>query len=201
MAQAGGMDVVRRLGDAAWGTLLTFGILSLAAGILVLVWPRETLLFLAILFGAQLVLAGIFRFIQALSTPDEKGWTRALIAVLSVLSLIVGIYLLRHPMFTVLLMAVLLGLFWIIHGVIELFNAAGNEELPSRGLTVVSGALGIVAGALVLFLPMTSLLVLALVLGIWLIVFGIISIVEAMALRRAVGGAAAQAARPSPTAG
>lgn len=202
MAQAGGIDVMRRLRQATWGTLLAFAIISVVVGVLVLVWPGETLLFLAILFGVQLVVGGVFRFFQALSAPDESGWTRALLAVLSVLSLLLGIYLLRHPMITLLLVGVLLGLFWIIHGVIELFTAIGNRELPSRALTAVTGVLGIIAGALVLFLPVVSLLVLAVVLGIWLIVFGIIGIVEAITLRRAVsGGAAAQAPRPSPTAG
>jgi uncharacterized membrane protein HdeD (DUF308 family) len=181
------------------GPLLVFGVVSLIAGILALVWPHETLLFLAILFGAQLVVGGIFWFIRALSTPDQSAWARAMLAVLSVLSFVAGIYLLRHPVFTVLILAVLLGLYWIAHGVVELFAAIGRRDLPARGLTVVNGVLGIVAGGILLFLPNTSLLVLALVLGIWLIVFGIIAIATAAQIR--AGPRSAPASRPSPSAG
>jgi uncharacterized membrane protein HdeD (DUF308 family) len=55
--------------------------------------------------------------------------------------------------------------------------------MRSRGWAIASGILGILAGIVVLVYPAPSLLVLALVLGIWLLVFGIMEIVAAFRIR------------------
>ena len=68
----------------------------------------------------------------------------------------------------------MLGIFWIAHGVIELFLAICDSVLPARGWVALSGILSIVAGALVLAFPGMTLLVLTLILGIWLAVYGLI---------------------------
>lgn len=62
-------------------------------------------------------------------------------AFLALLSLVVGLYLLRHPVYTVLIVALVLGIHWIIQGVLQLFAAVGHAEMPSRGWRVASGLL------------------------------------------------------------
>jgi uncharacterized membrane protein HdeD (DUF308 family) len=92
----------QRGGDAAdvlagvgrhWGWVLAFGIITLLAGLLTLAWPGRTIVVVAVLFGAQLVVAGIFRFVAALASDDESGATRVLLALLGVLSFIIGLVL------------------------------------------------------------------------------------------------------------
>src|SRR5947209_8430097 len=102
-------DVLGRVG-ATWGWLLAFGIISILAGLIAIFLPGATLLAIAILFGVQLVLAGIFRFVGAFAVPRESGWLRALTALLAVLSLIVGIYLIGHPVLSLLVLAIVLGI-------------------------------------------------------------------------------------------
>jgi hypothetical protein len=63
-------------------------------------WLREDLRFLAIRFGAQLVMAAIFSFIQQATTADEGSWAPALLVVLSVPSFIPDIQPLAHPLHT-----------------------------------------------------------------------------------------------------
>ena len=48
-------DMLGRLGRH-WGWLFAYGLLTLIAGLAVLVWPSETLLVLAVLFGIQLIM-------------------------------------------------------------------------------------------------------------------------------------------------
>jgi uncharacterized membrane protein HdeD (DUF308 family) len=54
------------------GWMLAFGILTIAAGIRALVWPGITLLAAAIVFGVQLIGAGIYRLIAAFAAPQER---------------------------------------------------------------------------------------------------------------------------------
>jgi uncharacterized membrane protein HdeD (DUF308 family) len=124
-------DVLARIGRQ-WGWVLAFGIVTLVVGVLVLIWPDRTVVALAVLFGIQLVLAGIFRFVMALAADDESGTTRVLLALLGVLSFIVGLYALRHILVSIVALALLLGIFWIVNGAIELFTALWHRAMPSR---------------------------------------------------------------------
>ena len=183
----------------AWGWFLAFGVISVVAGLAAIFWPGSALLAVAIVFGAYLVVGGIFRLVGAFAVPGESGWVRALMALLGLLSLVVGLYLLRHPVYTILIVALLLGLYWMIHGVIELFVAIGHSEMPRRSWTIATGILSVVAGAIVFFYPDISLLALTIVLGVWLIVYGVILIVSALGLRSAAQQLQRGPGRISPT--
>ena len=170
----------------SWGWLLAMGILSAVIGLLVIFFPHATLLAIAILFGIQLIALGVFRFVAAFTAPDKSAWLRALTAVIALLAFIVGIYLLRRPVLSLLVVAVLLGIFWVVHGVIDLFLAIGDSSLSARGVVALAGILSIVAGALVLAFPGISLFLLTLVLGAWLIVYGAILAVRAFRVHSAM---------------
>jgi uncharacterized membrane protein HdeD (DUF308 family) len=146
-----------------------------------------------VLFGIQLVVAGIFRFVAALASDDESGATRVLLALLGVLSLIVGLYALRHVLLTIAALALLLGIFWIVNGAVEVFAALSHRGMQGRGWTIFMGLLSVVAGVAVLVYPAISLVTLAVVLGFWLLVYGIMEIMVAFWLR-SLGHAAARIA-------
>jgi uncharacterized membrane protein HdeD (DUF308 family) len=179
-------DVVARVGRH-WGWVLAFGIITLAVGVAALVWPGRTLVVVAVLFGIQLIVTGIFRFAAAFATDDVTGGTRVLLAVLGVLSLIIGLYAVRHILITLLALALLLGIFWVVSGAVELFTALSHRGMQSRGWTATMGILSILAGIVVLVYPSITLLVLAVVLGVWLLVFGAMQIFLAFQVRKLAG--------------
>jgi uncharacterized membrane protein HdeD (DUF308 family) len=175
-------DLLAQLGRH-WGWLLGYGVLTLLAGIAVLAWPGETLLVLAVLVGIQLIIFGMFRFVAALATDDLTGGTRVLLALLGVLSVIIGLWAIRHALLTLLALTVFLGIFWVVNGVIEIFSALSHREMRNRGWSAAMGVLSAIAGIIVLAYPGWTLLGLATILGIWLIIFGIMSIGGAFRLR------------------
>ncbi|HEX9538885.1 MAG TPA: DUF308 domain-containing protein [Streptosporangiaceae bacterium] len=179
-------DMVVRVGRH-WGWVLAFGIITLLTGVAVLVWPGRTLIVVAVLFGIQLIVTGIFRFAAAFASDDVTGGTRVLLAVLGVFSLIIGLYAVRHVLITLLALALLLGIFWIISGAVELFTALSHRGMRGRGWTATMGILSILAGIVVLVYPSITLLVLAVVLGVWLLVFGAMQIILAFQIRSLAG--------------
>jgi uncharacterized membrane protein HdeD (DUF308 family) len=185
-------DVLARVGRH-WGWVLAFGLLTLALGVVVLGWPGRTIVAVAVLFGLQLVAAGIFRFVAAFAVDDATGGARVLFALLGVLSFIIGLYALRHIQVTIAALALLLGIFWIVNGAVETFTALSYRQLPGRGWTVFMGLLSVVAGVVVLAYPSISLTALAVVLGAWLLVFGFMELALAFQLR-SIGAAAARVA-------
>jgi uncharacterized membrane protein HdeD (DUF308 family) len=74
---SGGMELAAAwsLGGGAAGWFVLGGVLSIIAGLLILVWPRIGALSLAIVFGAYLVAYGITMLAAAAVTPggDEVG--------------------------------------------------------------------------------------------------------------------------------
>ena len=178
-------DLVARVGRH-WGWLLAFGIITVLLGIIALAWPGRTLVVVAVLFGAQLIVMGIFRFVGAIASEDLTGVNRVLLALLGVLSLIVGLYAVRHLLVTLFALVVLLGIFWIISGAIELFMALSHREMSQRGWNSIMGVISIIAGIIVLAYPSISLLVLAVLLSIWLIIYGVMEISIAVRLRSLV---------------
>ena len=61
-----------------WEWVLAFGVINVVVGALTLTWPGRTLVVVAVLFGIQLVAAGIYRFVAALATDEAAGGARVL---------------------------------------------------------------------------------------------------------------------------
>ena len=181
-------DVLGRIGES-WGWVLAFSILTLILGVMVMAWPHATVKLVAFLFGLQLLIGGIFALVRAFTNSGEGS--RVLLAVLGVLGILVGIFVLRHLFQTVVILVVLLGVYWVIHGIIEFFVAVDHKGAPGRGVSIVMGILSFVAGVVVLSWPAPTLLVLVWVLGIWLVAYGLIGIFGAFMVRRAVKAATA----------
>ena len=94
---------------------------------------------------------------------------------------------------TLLALVVFLGIFWIVNGVIEIFTALSHREMPQRGWTVAMGVLSVLAGIIVLAYPGLSLYGLAIILGVWLLIFGVMEMVAAFRLRSVAHAAASMA--------
>lgn len=148
-----------------------------------LIWPAPSLLVVAIVFGIQLIVTGVFRFVSAFASADVTGGTRVLWALLGALSLIIGLYSVQHVLVTIVALALLLGIFWVVNGAIELFTALSHREMPARGWTALMGILSVVAGIVILVYPGISVVALAVVLGIWLLLLGMMEITTALQTR------------------
>jgi uncharacterized membrane protein HdeD (DUF308 family) len=182
----GGTDVhdhVTRVGRSWWWPAF-FGVASIIFGVLALAWPGETLLVLAVVVGIELIIWGIYRLVGAITFGDAGGGARTLWAILGILSLLLGFYSLRHIVITLLSLGLLLGIFWLVDGIGLIVSAVEHRGMPGRGLSLLSGVLGAIAGLILLVWPSISLLTLAWLVGLWLIILGVTQVGMAMQLRR-----------------
>ena len=184
--------MLKRIGQA-WAWILAFGVISALVGLAAIFWPAATLVVVAVVFAVQLIVGSVFRFAAAFAIPLESGWLRALQALLAVLSFAVGIYLLGHVSLSLLVLALLLGFYWMFHGVTELFMAIGHPELPGRAWMILSGILSIVVGVILVVAPGISLYALTLVIGVWLVVFGVIAVIRSLQIRSAASALGSRA--------
>jgi uncharacterized membrane protein HdeD (DUF308 family) len=189
MSSQGGLDVtpderdILRIVGKSWGWVLFFGIVTLILGVLVVLRPRDTIYAFAILLGIWLFVAGLFRMVMAIADHDDTSGTRWLMALLGLLSVIIGILFLRHTEETVTTLAFLIGLFWVVGGIIEFFTAYSDHGSPARGFRIGMGVLAFAAGVVTLVVPHLTLGVLAVIMGIWLILYGLLEIALSLQLR------------------
>jgi uncharacterized membrane protein HdeD (DUF308 family) len=178
-------DIAGRVGGA-WGWVLIFGIVTLLAGILSMAWPGQTVLVVAVLFAVQILVDGVFNLVRAIADSGENGGYRVLLMILGIFSVIVGVLALQNIVQTVAVLVLLLGAYWIVHGIIEVVVAIADRTTPHRGFQIMAGVIGVVAGIVVLSYPISSIFTLAVILGIWLSVYGVMLMVLAFRLRNVV---------------
>ena len=170
------MEEVSRM----WGWALFFGILTLVIGILVVVWPSETLKVLTILFALQLFVMGIYSLVKSFSRDNEH---KVLTVFLGLFSIIVALIMVRNIAATIAVVGFILGVYWIIHGIVEFVMSVGDKTYPSRGFTIFMSIITVIAGIVVVAWPVKSLTALAWLIGIWFIVLGILGIILAFMVR------------------
>jgi uncharacterized membrane protein HdeD (DUF308 family) len=165
-----------------WGLVLAYGLVTLGLGIALVVWPEASVTVFTALIAIQLVIAGIFRIVSALSMSGLDGGIRALVGLSGGVALIVGLLVLRDPLQTVVVLGLILGVWWVVAGVIDILGAFLSPGSSRRGWNIVSGVISVLAGGFLLVYTDISLHVLVVFGGIWLILAGLLATVAAFRL-------------------
>lgn len=145
---------------------------AVVLGIVAIVWPRPSLVVVALLFGVYLVVAGVMRVFAAVrghGTAPVWRWTSGVVGGLVALA---GLVTLLDPLVPLVVYAVLAGVGFVIEGVAALVGGVVGHPGSSRVPSVVSGVLSILGGVAVLVAPGVALTVFMLLAGIALIVVG-----------------------------
>jgi uncharacterized membrane protein HdeD (DUF308 family) len=171
-----------RLADH-WGLILAYGLVTLGLGIVLAVWPDETLRVCAVLIAIQLLVSGVFRIVTAVAAGGLDTALRVLSALTGALALIVGLLLLRDPLQTVLVIGLILGAWWVATGVIDIIGALVAGTPGRVGWDIAGGVVSILVGGFLLVNPELSLGVLVFMICVWLIAVGVMAVVAALRLR------------------
>ncbi|WP_051580498.1 HdeD family acid-resistance protein [Pseudonocardia acaciae] len=166
------------VGESRWWPV-AYGVLAVIAGILAVAWPGVTALVLAAIFGIQLLILGLFRTVWVLAVPDTSTATKVIGVLVGILAIIAGVMCLRSPVATAVFLAIVVGLFWLVNGVMELAAGVAGRSQRGRGWAILGGVVGLIAGVVVLSMPVISAVTLAWVLGIVMIVHGAVTAIGA----------------------
>jgi uncharacterized membrane protein HdeD (DUF308 family) len=103
-----------------------------------------------------------------------------------VLALALGVITLVWPAITLWVLAVAFGVYALIRG-ITIISAAVRNQGPHRVIALFVGLIDIAAGIIALVWPAITILSLAIIIGAWALVIGVVDFVEALMVRRRVG--------------
>jgi uncharacterized membrane protein HdeD (DUF308 family) len=117
------------------------------------------------------------------STEEIRESTSAwwLLLLLGAISIAVGVVVLAKPSDSLTTLAVIAGVFVLVESVFDLVLSM-RSRTENRGLAAVLGVLGVVVGVLLIRHPMSGVLAVALLIGIWLIAVGVVRFVRAFDL-------------------
>ena len=106
------------------------GLLSIAAGILILVWPSPGLLAVAIVLGAWLIVMGTFAISGAIAARDGlPGWW--LLLIIGLLEIPLGVLALANPGATLAALITVAGIWAVAIGVMRVVLAFEVKRLPT----------------------------------------------------------------------
>ena len=147
-----------------WWLFLIGGLVSVAAGVLAIVYPDITLLALGIFAGVGLLFAGAIDIAEAISGEPES---RVMSAIVGVLSVVAGLICLRRPGESLLAIVVVLGIYLVVAGIVRFIRSFSTLEdrAAQMGLGIIDAILGI----LILSLPGLSLATLAVLFAVSLL--------------------------------
>ena len=166
-----------------WWSLVLRGLVGVILGIIAFSWPGITLASIVMLFGAYALVDGIVNLIGAVKAARAHERWGALI-----LEGIVGIgaaaVTVMWPAITLFALIFLIGAWAVITGAMEIAAAIRlRNYISGEWLLLLSGILSLVFGFLVMVQPLAGALVVALWLGAYALIFGVVLIALGFRLR------------------
>jgi uncharacterized membrane protein HdeD (DUF308 family) len=160
------------------------GVLAIAVGVVILVWPGISLYALTLLFGAYSLATGIVGLATAFNgdTPkDHRVW----LVFMSLLGIVVGVVVFAWTGMSALALLYVIGAYAIVFGII---TVVGGFWLPLDGgdtaLLVLSGLVSIAFGVIMFAKPGDGALVLLALIAAYAIVTGLTEVVVAIGGKR-----------------
>ena len=160
------------------------GLLAVAVGIVALAWPGVTVLALVILFAIYAFVAAGMEAVKAFSS-DRAGPVMGHL-LLGLVDVGAGMIALAWPGPTALVLVLLVGAWATIGGLVEIFaGLQSGEPAGTRTLFFVSGLISIAFGTVLFARPGMGAVALALLFGLFNLVYGIWAFIQGVDLRRA----------------
>jgi uncharacterized membrane protein HdeD (DUF308 family) len=159
------------------------GIVAVIFGILAIAATQFTLDFLVYIFGFFAIISGILNAGVGISS-ERSELPKWLLVTTGVLGILLGIFALLTPLIIAMTITMFIAAWALITGVSDLGLALSNKTAPHRALLALSGIIGILFAIILVLTPILGAYALVIVLGIYALVFGFISIFLGLSMGR-----------------
>lgn len=171
--------------DWAWQALLVSGTCSVLAGVVLAVWPNKSEMLAGILAGLVLLASAGAQFIVAfgarISTP-----LKVLEFFAGVAAALLGIWCFDSGQW-VLLLALWIGMGWMIRGVAQAIVAAWSNDLEGAGWHEIVGLVTTVVGLVIAIGPFDTMTAFSVAVGVFTVALGATEIMTAARVEGSVG--------------
>jgi uncharacterized membrane protein HdeD (DUF308 family) len=163
--------------------LILLGVLAIIVGIIALAWPGVTVLALVILFAVDAFTGAGLQLARAFSSRTAGPVFGYLLLALA--GLAAGVVALVWPGPTALVLVLVVGIWAFIGGCLEIVAAFGSGETAgTRALFILGGLVSIAFGVVIFARPNVGAVTLALLFGLFSLIYGVSQIMTGVELRR-----------------
>ena len=130
------------------------GLLCIALGVAVFLFPLESYFTLAVLFGVLMLVVGVVQLIIASSSSNYLT-QRGYMIVGGVLDIILGVFLCLYPGLTLMMLPLMMGI-WLMYHSFMMISFGGDMEtfrLSGSGLVILGGVFLLLLSILIIFNP------------------------------------------------
>jgi uncharacterized membrane protein HdeD (DUF308 family) len=164
-------------------SLILLGVLGVIVGIVAIAWPGVTILALVILFAVFAFIRAGLQAMRAFSSATAGPVFGRLL--LALIDLAAGVLALVWPGPTALVLVLVVAIWAFVAGFTEIFTAFGRGEAAgTRAMFIVTGLISIAFGVVLSARPDIGALALALLFGLFSLIYGVSQIVAGAQLRR-----------------
>jgi uncharacterized membrane protein HdeD (DUF308 family) len=163
-----------------WWVLALRGVLAVLFGLFAFFVPGITLLSLVLLFGAYVLLDGIFDLVAATRSPSHH-WALVLEGIVGIIA---GILTFFWPGITAMVLLYLIAFWAIFTGVLEIIAGIRLRQVLSDEIwLILMGVLSLLFGLFILIFPSAGALAVVYWIGAYALLFGIMLLALAFRLR------------------
>jgi uncharacterized membrane protein HdeD (DUF308 family) len=164
-------------------SLILLGVLAIITGIIALAWPGVTILALVILFAIYALIDAGLQAMRAFSSPTAGPVFGHLL--LGLVDIAAGVIALVWPGQTALVLVLIVGIWAVTGGFFEIFAAfQSGETAGTRALFILGGLVSIAFGVVLFSRPNMGAVTLALLFGLFSIIYGVSQITMGVEVRR-----------------
>ena len=168
-------------------SVILLGILAIVIGIMAIAWPGVTILALVVLFVVYAFMDGALQAARAFSSRSAGPVLGHLL--LAVVDVVAGIFALAWPAPTAFVLVIVVAAWALAGGVTEFFAGfRSGKTAGTRALLIMSGLVSFAFGALLFSRPGVGVLTLALLFGLYALIYGFSQINVGIHLRRLGAG-------------
>jgi len=166
-----------------WWVPVLRGIAAVLFGIMAFVYPGLTVAVLVLLFGAWILVDGVFRVIGAIGhRASDKEWGFDLI--IGIMGIIIGFLTFHAPRITALALIIYIAAWALMIGATEIALAIKlRREIKGEWFLILMGLLSIAFAVILLWNPLPGALALVWLIGSYAIAFGILAVILGFRLR------------------
>lgn len=167
-----------------WPSLLS-SIFLLLLGLLLFFKSSETLVGISYLIGGILIALGVIAIISFLRNKTKDVFLQLNI-VYGVVSIVAGIFLVTVPEFIGSIIPIVVGIAVIISSSFKVQQALVLKNLDNRYFipSLIMAILCLICGVVILFNPFTSAVVVTQIIGLFMIIYAILDIINSFILRK-----------------
>jgi uncharacterized membrane protein HdeD (DUF308 family) len=157
-------------------SLIARGVLAVAVGVIAIVWPNVTVFALVIVFAVYAFMDAILEMTRAFSSRSAGPVFGHLL--LGLIDIAAGIVAIAWPGPTAFVLVIVVAAWAFVSGFFELFAAfQSGETAGTRAMFILGGLVSIAFGVVLAARPGIGAITLALLFGLYSLIFGVSAIV------------------------